>query len=51
MLVVDFGLRKVSEDGYGLEFGQNERLFDLDFADDIAMIKKPKVGYRLVQMQ
>ena len=43
LLVIDFGLRTMDNRNYGIDmFG--EKLFDLDFADDIALIEECKLS-------
>ena len=41
LLVIDYDLRMIEKDGYGINFA-GEKLFDLDFADEIALLEKSK---------
>ena len=42
LLVIDFGLRMMDDEDFGIDV-LGEKLFDLDFADDIALIEECKI--------
>ena len=43
LLVIDYGLKMLEDQDYGIEISGN-KLFDLDFADDIALIEECKLS-------